>query len=395
MDSSQALLLAFENAVISDATGILLLVFLIVGLCVDKVFSRRRTRVLISAAATLLVILVVTGALHILSDVRAPSVAISTLGSIALALNPFVLHLLVSLFSDGAKSVDRLRKVAYALLVVNAGLCLSNPATGLVFTLRQDYRYGGGPLQVVPFVIVTLYIAIIIYVAAHSVPTIKRSETVMITAVTILLLLVEIGAMLPGFPQPLWNAIAALLVMYYLFFLIQDSHHDQLTGIFNRSVFASDIDRVNRDGNTALILLDVNDLKAINDSRGHPAGDAVIHDTGQLLLKTFSGFGAPYRIGGDEFVVICRSRHHADVKERLELFEEGQREFDWSISYGVGWCDPGVNPRTLIHDVDVTMYANKKMAHALHDGFVYEEGENFPSEGGGRLSARIDGADHR
>jgi diguanylate cyclase (GGDEF)-like protein len=393
MDFSQTISHTFMNAVISDSTGILLLGFLIVALSVDRVFNRQKTHILLAAAITLLVILVTTGILHILVDLKTSDAVVSFLAATVLTLNLVVLHLLVLLSIDGKKPVGPFRKANRVLLMANTGLCLSNPFTGLLFTINNDFGYESGPLWTVPMVIIIVYVGIIIYTSAHSTPTIKRSETAMVTAVTLMLLPFEIGAILPGFPQSLWNGIAALLVMYYLSFLVQDSHHDRLTGILNRNVFSSDIDRINQDGNTALVLLDVDDLKLINDSQGHLAGDVVIHETGQLLLKVFSGFGVPYRIGGDEFVVICRNRHHADLEKKLGLFDQEQQKLDWSISYGVAWCNPGVNPRTLIHDVDVTMYTNKKMAHALQKGFIYEEGESNPFGDEGRVAARIDTVD--
>src|SRR5690606_36037035 len=90
-----------------------------------------------------------------------------------------------------------------------------------------------------------------------------------------------------------------------------DAAHDPLTGLANRAVFARRLDeaiehaRFNREV-LALLYLDLNDFKPINDQYGHHVGDAVLVAVGQRLAGAVRQSDTVARIGGDEFVVLCR-----------------------------------------------------------------------------------------
>ena len=85
---------------------------------------------------------------------------------------------------------------------------------------------------------------------------------------------------------------------------------DPLTGLLNRRAFGErmveELDRVRRYGETfSLILVDLDNFKSVNDSLGHDTGDEVLAWVGRLLTELTRGADVPFRIGGEEFAVLC------------------------------------------------------------------------------------------
>jgi diguanylate cyclase (GGDEF)-like protein len=124
----------------------------------------------------------------------------------------------------------------------------------------------------------------------------------------------------------------------------------------------------------ALMFLDLDGLKRVNDTLGHAAGDGMIAEAAFVIRETFRSSDLIARMGGDEFCVLFTAASH-DVAEvaltRLEAAEaaaNGQegRRFTLSFSAGVAMFDPD-DPCTLdqlIAIADERMYARKRAKHA-------------------------------
>jgi diguanylate cyclase (GGDEF)-like protein len=92
--------------------------------------------------------------------------------------------------------------------------------------------------------------------------------------------------------------------------LSESALRDQLTGLLNRRAFqdrlAEESDRGRRYGDSfALVLLDIDHFKRINDTFGHQVGDTVLAWIGRVLTEHTRGADIPFRVGGEEFAVIC------------------------------------------------------------------------------------------
>ncbi len=96
------------------------------------------------------------------------------------------------------------------------------------------------------------------------------------------------------------------------------TRQDGLTGLYNRNTFIEltrqELDRAQRQGSqTAVLLLDLDHFKRINDSHGHPAGDAVLCHVAQLINSTLRSTDLVGRLGGEEFVVLLPATPLADA----------------------------------------------------------------------------------
>jgi len=164
-----------------------------------------------------------------------------------------------------------------------------------------------------------------------------------------------------------------------------DALHDALTGLPNRTLL---LDRLraalagaDRHGDRlALYFLDVDNLKVLNDSLGHHAGDELLRAIGPRLRAVLRPTDTIARFGGDEFAVLCEriddESHGLVIAERLVRafappFEVcGEPRF-CSISVGVVLTEPGGNrsPEELLSDADAALYRAKERGRGRHEVF--------------------------
>jgi diguanylate cyclase (GGDEF)-like protein len=154
--------------------------------------------------------------------------------------------------------------------------------------------------------------------------------------------------------------------------LERQASQDALTGLNNRRRFEEDLDtamaRSWREGNTgALLILDLDHFKQVNDSRGHQAGDELIKEVATVLRQRTRRSDALARLGGDEFAVILPRSDRGEAQLVAEAIAREIRqhagEGDDRISVSVGVAMFGDDPRTsvatVISEADTAMYAAK------------------------------------
>lgn len=133
---------------------------------------------------------------------------------------------------------------------------------------------------------------------------------------------------------------------------------DYLTHIYNRNALERDLENVNRDSRGWYIMADLNNLKVVNDTIGHSAGDELLQGFAALLEQVAGNNGRVYRQGGDEFVVL----YMQDAQEFAQKLAERCRECNQSrnvpISYAIGYC--GFGEEDFIDMADQRMYENKR-----------------------------------
>lgn len=146
---------------------------------------------------------------------------------------------------------------------------------------------------------------------------------------------------------------------------------DELTSLANRRGFDAIAShtlavcmRVER--SATLLLFDLDDFKAVNDSLGHAAGDELLQAFAENLLSTFRDSDVVARLGGDEFCVLLSGASVSDVSRPIseleELMDEHDAPFTTSFSVGVAAFDPErhENVGDLLAEADDDMYVNKR-----------------------------------
>lgn len=142
---------------------------------------------------------------------------------------------------------------------------------------------------------------------------------------------------------------------------------DGLTGLYNRLSFENDINEKTSSGSTACISIDINNLKVINDTRGHGAGDILIRAMGEILESAAGSRGKIYRIGGDEFIVIVKNTDEAEVRAILDKIQScraaynAQSEMPVEFAVGVSFAQTDDSSyEKVVARADKEMYDNKR-----------------------------------
>lgn len=139
---------------------------------------------------------------------------------------------------------------------------------------------------------------------------------------------------------------------------------DSLTGLPNRYCFNEYLSNFKySEGSLCVILLDINDLKKVNDKQGHLEGDKLIQNASSCIKDCFLSEDGRncYRIGGDEFVAIINNKSEEEIINMIDNFKNKQKEYNITIALGYAYYDnkEELNFEELIADADEKMYINK------------------------------------
>ena len=148
---------------------------------------------------------------------------------------------------------------------------------------------------------------------------------------------------------------------------------DPLTGLMNRDAILEQIDtrmRDEDDAHLALLYVDLDRFKIVNDVLGHSAGDELLMEAAHRIREAIGGEGLIARFGGDEFLVACLTRDDAGRPQRLarqiqeafaDSFKLGKNEFNVTTSIGIALTGgDDATPEQLIQRADVAMYESKR-----------------------------------
>ncbi len=164
--------------------------------------------------------------------------------------------------------------------------------------------------------------------------------------------------------------------------------HDPLTGLSNRRKFTEDLERLITNDNTgAVLILDIDDFKNINDVQGHIYGDRVLQLVAQFLQKELDSCAKAYRFGGDEFLIIADGLDNPHELEQ-HILEAGkdfrksssihQKSSNITVSIGiVRFPYDGETVEELLSKADIALHYAKETGKARHVFFEDTMGLSF------------------
>lgn len=141
-------------------------------------------------------------------------------------------------------------------------------------------------------------------------------------------------------------------------------YRDMMTGGFNRTAFERDI-TLRKEEHFRLILLDLNDLKIINDTYGHLAGDEALIHVFNAISDVFKNYGTAYRLGGDEFACLIDPVDDEVFKELQEKFNSSLEKISLDLEYPLIVASGSMMYRgddidQFFSEVDREMYRSKQ-----------------------------------
>ena len=114
-------------------------------------------------------------------------------------------------------------------------------------------------------------------------------------------------------------------------------------------------------------MMDINNLKEVNDQYGHQAGDELIQAAADAMKRVFGGRGHSYRLGGDEFLVVLQNASQEAAEQLLEQLDRTiaeanrKRSFPVQIAWGCAMAgERRIAPEQLFREADANMYRRKQ-----------------------------------
>lgn len=165
------------------------------------------------------------------------------------------------------------------------------------------------------------------------------------------------------------------------------ARYDPLTGLINRTLFADRLQgavaRARRDGGlVAVMFLDIDGFKDVNDRHGHTVGDALLRQIAQRLVGTVRESDTVARLGGDEFTVILEGGHRVEDAGRVAMklldavaapYRVADHDLEVTTSVGIAiYPVDGEDPDELLRAADLAMYSAKASGRNTYQYFTSE-----------------------
>lgn len=151
------------------------------------------------------------------------------------------------------------------------------------------------------------------------------------------------------------------------------AYMDTMTQMSNRAAFNETMEEIPRRENgassLAFVVLDLNRLKAVNDTLGHTAGDEVLRRSAECIRNAFEHLGQCYRIGGDEFAILIKDKNEAEIKAAIDnlyaVIEAHNYDEEIKVSMACGYAIADIDTLqqqgiySVFHTADANMLKQK------------------------------------
>ena len=287
------------------------------------------------------------------------------------------------------------KKIIRGLLVGNTLFQLVSAFTGWMITVDDNNVYTHGPLY---FVYMSLYILLMVFIAIDFITYGKNfrrhNRTSLYAILALAFVSIMIQELLGSEFRTAYLGLTLGMIMMFIHiteFSQQTSDEklntqriaittDALTGVSSRYAYASALTELGKaealPDDLTVFSIDINGLKAVNDTLGHAAGDELICGAADCIRKSFEESGVCYRTGGDEFIVISRMdkdkahRIMSTLKKNAAAWH-GEKVKKLSLAAGFARAadHPGFTAEKLIIEADIAMYEEKD-AYYRKNGFI-------------------------
>lgn len=276
-------------------------------------------------------------------------------------LCPFITYNLLAMQLDFEKI--KIKKIIKYPLIINAITCIVSMKTGIIFFVNDDNTYHRGSFFGIPLFITMIYLIFFMVLTIGRNSKYNRNDKVHFTIINLAVIIGITIQILYCDIMLIWSTAAVALILYYLILREQQFRYDELTKVQNRFRYNKKISDLVAKPST-LVFIDLNGFKSVNDKYGHNKGDEVLYNAAKLLSDSFKNIGEVFRIGGDEFCIICNELYETnqidDIFEQIHLITQNNPE-DYVISKLFAYGSADYNPSAQISIEETINAADKAM----------------------------------
>ena len=253
-------------------------------------------------------------------------------------------------------------KINYWLLsipaMINTIISFSALFSDIAFSYSKDNKFIRGPLGISAYIVCILYLILLLSFTIYYLKERHIYESIIIFIINFMALLsicLEVIFKFDGFINATY---AVSITFYYLFFHTQITKRDVLTQAFNRRCFYDDAKRdfIRIKG---VISFDLNNLKILNDTKGHACGDEALINVASIVRRNIPLGCTLYRTGGDEFIVICLKHDQKTLEDLVEKLRSEIAKTSYSCAFGLAMIAENETFDSLCKRADSLMYEDK------------------------------------
>ncbi len=250
--------------------------------------------------------------------------------------------------------------------IINLILTLLSPFFGFIFDISPHNIISRGPFF--GFYMFSLILGGVLLIF-ETVKTDQRYQTKNSHILYLILLFMVIGTtiqILLPMAHTTWICVALSTAIYYAYFCELSEKYDAQTYLFNRRAYECEVERIADATQAYILFFDIDDFKVVNDTYGHQFGDQCLYTVACCIKDTFQNLGLCFRIGGDEFCVICKNSDEKlilntkkeFIKNLSECMEKDKRIP--KVSIGCGHYKKGLGKvEDAIKSADELLYVSK------------------------------------
>ncbi len=337
-------------------TTILLVMFMIVFLLSNVSFERRIVKMFMISIMTALVLVIVDSIETYTESLSYPTMLRVWMSAIGYTVRPLGIFCVLIIITD-YRGIKRLFLALPA--IINGLIAFSALFTDIAFSYSETNEFERGPLGFATYVTGAIYLILLCIETVKFIQQKDYYEALVVFAIAfinVLSIFLEAVYKFDGFINA---SIAVSVTFYYMYYHAQNFKRDALTRVLNRRTYEVDLERDSKEV-SAMISLDLNFLKAINDTQGHIAGDKALVTVAKCVRDNMISGCRFYRTGGDEFEIL----YFKDNVEKLDSMIDGIRmdieKNSYSCAIGKAVLKDNETIEELTARADALMYEDKK-----------------------------------
>lgn len=280
----------------------------------------------------------------------------STIGYV---MRPALVAILISILLRKKKTYFLL----WLPIIIEAILVITSYYTHLIFYFDGSNVFHRGPIGYIVHITGAVYIIVLVIIAIEMYKNTDKLEILTLFYIVILCTLATIFESFFGYKFILPAAMTISCAIYYIYLYTQIYKIDVLTGVLNRHTFYKDTQAL-LSTKMAIISVDLNDLKKLNDFEGHAAGDIALCALANIMVTVSNKKFKVYRTGGDEFIVVGINQTAETAQTFIDNVNVELKKTRYIASFGCSIYSPKDNFEDVCVKSDIEMYKNKKILKA-------------------------------
>lgn len=333
-------------------TTLLLILFVVTSSNFDVKVNKH----FLSATSCIVALLVLEIIEHLCAPDPELKVFRKILSSVIHSIRPAIIYIILLILCR--KNDKRRLFIFNALLVISVVASFLSIFFKIGFSHNEQGELVRGPLALVPIAISGIYLLLVLILTLKKYRHSSSKEYVLTIAIVVMFALGLALELIFNYRYIITSCYTIAVTFYYLFFLTSTDNHDILTGALVRRRFYLDAEKFD-ETLTAIIALDLNDLKIWNDKHGHDAGDLALTTMSEVVSSVLPKRSFLYRTGGDEFMILCNKLNASELMELIADIRAAMAKTPYTCAIGYAFYNSSVGIDKLCLLADDMMYKDK------------------------------------